>query len=251
MLPTRIEEPEESAAEKIYATLRECREQADPKKQKGVLMQVWSISQIFCLFQINFYYFSYQGYLLKKKEKLGKWKQLYFVLKQDGADTHLYFYDHPKRTKPKGLIDLSCAFLYSVHESFFDKRFCFQLVERALPCLATVTYLGAEDAGDLEDWLSALKPLCVPQMVRLYFCCSRSPPAAREYGKVGCQKLAQVPVLTAYFPMLAQGTFGKGGLFVAPPLEDCFIRLTALLPELKQVVPIYSLSVAVLATAKH
>ena len=34
-LPTRPEEPEESAAEKIYATLRECREQADPKKQKG------------------------------------------------------------------------------------------------------------------------------------------------------------------------------------------------------------------------
>ena len=132
-LPTRPEEPEESAAEKIYATLRECREQADPKKQKGVIMQ---------------------GFLLKKKEKLGKWKQLYFVLKQDGPDSHLYFYESPKRTKPKGLIDLNCAFLYSVHESFFDKRHCFQLVEKALPCLATVTYLAAEDAGELEDWLS-------------------------------------------------------------------------------------------------
>ena len=72
ILPARQEEPEESAAEKIYATLRECREQADPKKQKGVQMQ---------------------GYLLKKKEKLGKWKQLYFVLKQDGGDSHLYFYE--------------------------------------------------------------------------------------------------------------------------------------------------------------
>lgn len=144
-LPTRPEEPEESAAEKIYATLRECREQADPKKQKGVIMQ---------------------GFLLKKKEKLGKWKQLYFVLKQDGADSHLYFYESPKRTKPKGLIDLNCAFLYSVHESFFDKRHCFQLVEKALPCLATVTYLAAEDAGELEDWFSVLKPMCVTQMVR-------------------------------------------------------------------------------------
>jgi Ras GTPase-activating protein 1 len=55
-----------------------------------------------------------QGYLLKKKEKLGKWKQLYFVLKQDVSDNHLYFYDHPKRTKPKGLIDLSHAYLYTV-----------------------------------------------------------------------------------------------------------------------------------------
>ena len=37
---------------------------------------------------------------------------------------------------------------------------------RALPCLATVTYLAAEDCGELEDWLSVLKPMCVPQMAR-------------------------------------------------------------------------------------
>jgi Ras GTPase-activating protein 1 len=61
-----------------------------------------------------------QGYLLKKKEKLGKWKQQYFVLKQDGTDSHLLFYDHPKRTKPKGLIDLNWAFLYQVILNIFE-----------------------------------------------------------------------------------------------------------------------------------
>ena len=55
-----------------------------------------------------------------------------------------------QRTKPKGLIDLSCAYLYQVHDSFFEKKFCFQLVEKALPCLATVTYLACEDAGEFE-----------------------------------------------------------------------------------------------------
>ena len=40
ILPARQEEPEESAAEKIYATLRECREQADPKKQKGTVLYI-------------------------------------------------------------------------------------------------------------------------------------------------------------------------------------------------------------------
>ena len=39
-------------------------------------------------------------------------------------------------------------------------------MEKALPCLATVTYLAAEDVGELEDWLSVLKPMCVTQMVR-------------------------------------------------------------------------------------
>ena len=95
-----------------------------------------------------------------------RWKSQYFVLKVEGQESHLYIYDHPKRTKPKGLIDLSCAYMYSVHESLFDKRSVFQLVERALPCLATTTYLAAESAGELEDWCSALKTLCVPQMVR-------------------------------------------------------------------------------------
>lgn len=143
--PTRQEEPEESAAEKIYASLRECREMNDPKRAKGVKMQ---------------------GFLQKKKDKNDRWKSQYFVLKQENQDCHLYIYDHPKRTKPKGLIDLSCAYLYSAHESLFDKRNVFQLVERALPCLATTTFLASETASELEDWVTAIKPLCVPQMVR-------------------------------------------------------------------------------------
>ncbi|XP_071447289.1 ras GTPase-activating protein 1 isoform X2 [Hetaerina americana] len=132
-------------AEKIYATLRECREQSGLKKNKGIKMQ---------------------GYLNKKSEKNKKWKSMYFVLVVDGTDTHLYLYDNPKRTKPKGLIDLSCAYLYQVHDSVFDRPHCFQLVERALPCLATITYLCANSADISQDWISALKPLCVTQMTR-------------------------------------------------------------------------------------
>ncbi len=55
-----------------------------------------------------------------------------------------------------------------------------------------------------------------------------------------------MPVLAAYFPVLAYGILGKGGLFVALSLEDCLTGLSAaLLFKLEQVVPIYSLSVAV------
>ena len=57
--------------------------QADPKKQKGVKMQ---------------------GFLNKKKDQKEKWKSQYFVLKQEGADCHMYIYEHPKRTKPKGMV---------------------------------------------------------------------------------------------------------------------------------------------------
>jgi Ras GTPase-activating protein 1 len=140
-----VKSKEVQHAEKIYATLRECREQSGVKKNKGIKMQ---------------------GYLNKKSEKNKKWKSLYFVLLVDGTDTHLYFYDNPKRTKPKGLIDLSCAYLYQVHDSVFDRPHCFQLVERALPCLATTTYLCANTGDSAQDWIAALKPLCVTQQTR-------------------------------------------------------------------------------------
>ena len=35
-----------------------------------------------------------------------------------------------------------------------------------------------------------------------------------------------MPVLTAYYPVLAYGILGKGELFVAPSLEDCLTGLT-------------------------
>lgn len=82
-----------SCAEKIYATLRECREQTGVKKSMNARMQ---------------------GYLHKKSEKNKKWKSLYFVLQTENGEDRLYFFDSPKRTKPRGLIDLSCSYLYQV-----------------------------------------------------------------------------------------------------------------------------------------
>ncbi len=60
-----------------------------------------------------------------------------------------------------------------------------------------------------------------------------------------------VLVLPAYFPVLAYGILGKGGLFVAPPFEDWANGLFYPSWRLEQVVPIYSLSIAVRPTAKH
>lgn len=135
-----------SEAEKIYATLRECRDQIGLKKMRGI---------------------KHQGYLHRKSDKaMKKWKLLYFVLLVDGTDTHLYLYENPKRTKPKGLIDLSCAYLYQVHDSLWEKPHCIQIVERALPCLATVTHLAAQSSEECQEWINALKPLCVQQLSR-------------------------------------------------------------------------------------
>ncbi|XP_068912775.1 ras GTPase-activating protein 1 [Tenebrio molitor] len=135
-----------SEAEKIYATLRECRDQVGLKKMRGI---------------------KHQGFLHRKSDKAAKkWKLLYFALVVDGTDTHLYLYENPKRTKPKGLIDLSCAYLYQVHDSLWERPHCLQIVERALPCLATVTHLAAPSTEECQSWVNALKPLCVPQLSR-------------------------------------------------------------------------------------
>lgn len=62
-------------ADKIYETLRECREQSGLKKNKGIKLQ---------------------GYLQKRSDKSKRWKLMYFVLVNEGTDSHLYFYDNPK-----------------------------------------------------------------------------------------------------------------------------------------------------------
>ncbi|BFG00039.1 ras GTPase-activating protein 1 [Drosophila madeirensis] len=135
----------EKAAEKIYATLRECRDQIGLKKIKGI---------------------KHHGHLNKKSDKSTKWKQLYFALINDGCETQLCFYDNPKKTKPKGLIDLSCAYLYQCHDSLWERPYCFQIVERALPCLATVTYLCAPSQESYVEWINALKAQCDSQLSR-------------------------------------------------------------------------------------
>lgn len=89
---------------------------------------------------------------------------MFFILQVTGTDQHLLYYDHPKRTKPKGLIDLSYSSLYMVHDSFFERPNCFQLVERALPCLSTVYYLCASNQDLAQEWMQALRPLCVHQI---------------------------------------------------------------------------------------
>lgn len=73
-----------------------------------------------------------------------KWKYLYFAL--NAKDQQLCFYENEKRVKPKGLVDLSYSYLYPVHDSLFERPFCFQLVERTIPCISTYYYLSAESA---------------------------------------------------------------------------------------------------------
>lgn len=153
-----------AAAEKIYATLRECRDQNILKKIKGIKQQ---------------------GFLYKKSDKTGKWKQLYFALINDGAETHLFFYDNPKKTKPKGLIDLSCAYLYQVHESLWEKPNCFQLVERALPCLATISHLCDKSSDSYRDWIGALRDHCRAQFSRA----QSKVPSLREIRSLNLQVL--------------------------------------------------------------
>lgn len=68
--------------------------------------------------------------------------------------------------KPKGLIQLSYTFLYMVHDSLFERPNCFQLVERALPCMSVVYYLCASSADLAQAWVLALKGLCAPQLCR-------------------------------------------------------------------------------------
>ncbi|XP_027205911.2 RAS p21 protein activator vap isoform X2 [Dermatophagoides pteronyssinus] len=128
-----------STADSIYATIRECREMAQ-SCQDG----------------------QKRGYLYKKSNKSKKWKNLYCVL--NAKEAMLYFYDSPKRARPKSIVHLSYSALYMVHDSLFDRSNCFQLVERTLPCISTIYYLSASDQDQAQEWMQAIRPQCSPNL---------------------------------------------------------------------------------------
>ena len=51
-----------------------------------------------------------------------------------------------------------------MHDSLWERPHCFQIVERALPCLATVSFLCANSQESYVEWVNALKSQCVSQL---------------------------------------------------------------------------------------
>lgn len=76
----------------------------------------------------------------------------------------LYFYENPKRTRPKAIVHLAYSALFMVHDSLFDRPYCFQLVERTLPCISTIYYLSSGDAETATEWMASIRPLCSPNL---------------------------------------------------------------------------------------
>nr|XP_002127238.1 ras GTPase-activating protein 1 [Ciona intestinalis] len=103
-----------------------------------------------------------KGQLLKKgmgkrSHDNKKWKPMFFVL--HGEKQHLYYFEHEKKTKPKGLIDLSYGAVYPVHESYFGRPHCFQVVIRALNEV-TSSYFCADSADLAQEWMKLLRANC-------------------------------------------------------------------------------------------
>ncbi|KAL3867273.1 hypothetical protein ACJMK2_044487 [Sinanodonta woodiana] len=98
------------------------------------------------------------GYLHKKSQKTKKWKYLYFIL--NGTNRELCFFENEKRSKPKGLIDLNYSDLYPVHDSYFGRPNCFQLVTNALQHYQ-IYYLCADSDDLAAKWVNCLKQHCV------------------------------------------------------------------------------------------
>ena len=67
----------------------------------------------------------------------------------------------------------------------------------------------------------------------------------------GIRTSSKLPVFTAYFPVLAEGILGKGGLLVTPPLEDCLTGLTGSSTQAGTSCNDLSLIGSSVATARH
>ncbi|XP_064618499.1 ras GTPase-activating protein 1-like isoform X2 [Lineus longissimus] len=103
-----------------------------------------------------------KGYINKSQKvsfSAKKWKTMYFIL--NGTEQQIYFFESVKRSRPKSLIDLNYTSLYPVHESFFGRPHCFQLVVRALNHHESPHYLCADSSDEAAEFIQALRPFCV------------------------------------------------------------------------------------------
>ncbi|XP_034325355.1 ras GTPase-activating protein 1 isoform X2 [Magallana gigas] len=100
-----------------------------------------------------------KGYLyIKKNSQNKKFKNMFFVLL--GDDKQLCYLENDKRSRPKGLIDLSYSSLYPVHDSFFGRPNCFQLITNSFNH-SQIYYLCAENIDLAQNWIQRLRPYCV------------------------------------------------------------------------------------------
>uniref|UniRef100_UPI00358F3DFB ras GTPase-activating protein 1 isoform X2 n=1 Tax=Myxine glutinosa TaxID=7769 RepID=UPI00358F3DFB len=98
------------------------------------------------------------GYLCKRS-KNKRWKPLYFVL--GGSDAQLFYFENEKRvTKPKGLIDLSVCSIYTVHESYFGRPNCFQIVVQDFSDGNNIFYFSADTQESAQEWMKVILQYC-------------------------------------------------------------------------------------------
>ncbi|KAH9524517.1 Ras GTPase-activating protein 1 [Bulinus truncatus] len=75
-------------------------------------------------------------------------------------DKYLYYFENEKKSKPKGIIDLSYSALYPVHDSLFGRPNCFQIVSNYENINEQICYVCAENTDLAQKWIQFLKPYC-------------------------------------------------------------------------------------------
>ncbi|XP_013087831.2 ras GTPase-activating protein 1-like [Biomphalaria glabrata] len=98
------------------------------------------------------------GFLNKRSDRKKIWKPFYFVL--NGTDKYLYYFENDKKSKPKGIIDLSYSALYPVHDSLFGRANCFQIVSNYDNINEQICYVCADSSDLTQKWIQFLKPYC-------------------------------------------------------------------------------------------
>jgi hypothetical protein len=96
--------------------------------------------------------------LVKRGDVVSGWKSRWFSLKEG----ILYCYDTPTTGenpgRPRDVINLTSAKVYSLHESYFHRPHCFQII--LLEPGRIVFNLVAENARERDSWIAALRPEC-------------------------------------------------------------------------------------------
>eukprot|EP01147_Barroeca_monosierra_P005601 gene5601-181_t len=93
------------------------------------------------------------GYLTRKENKSCKWKSMFFSL--EPAKKYLHVFESESAVKPKRIFDLPATSLYTLHDSYHGRPYCFQLV-----LSSSCVDICCDNDEERLMWMRAIYPYC-------------------------------------------------------------------------------------------
>ncbi|KAJ3414308.1 Ras GTPase-activating protein 1 [Chytridiales sp. JEL 0842] len=114
---------------------------------------------------------------VKKGDVVTGWKPRFLII---GGDKKLYIYDDEERSSPREIINLKEASVSTLHDSFFNRKYCFQLFQETSVGRLLFNF-STDSSATMDAWMQHLLEYC--------YCCAKCATSFRFSNELGVNQV--------------------------------------------------------------